>query len=141
MNKVKMLVMGVMMAMGAFMVGAPVFATPCPSGTLREGEDLPSVAQCNLPKEDKATGDGNLFATVQNIINWVLAVLGLVAVIMIIVGGVTYMTSQGDPGKTKKARDTILYGIIGLVIALLAYAIVNFVLANVFGGSSTTTSS
>ena len=58
--------------------------------------------------------------------------LGIVAVIMVIIGGFTYMTSQGDPGKTKKARDTILYGIIGLVIALLAFAIVNFVLANIF---------
>ena len=47
---------------------------------------------------------------------------------MIILGGISYATSQGDPGKVKKGKDTILYGIIGLVVALLAYAIVNFVL-------------
>ena len=41
--------------------------------------------------------------------------------------------SAGDSGKVKKAKDTILYGIIGLIIALLAFAIVNFVIAKVTG--------
>ena len=56
------------------------------------------------------------------------------AVAFIIFGGFQYTTSAGDPGKVKKAKDTILYGIIGLVVAMLAYAIVNFVLSNVFKG-------
>ena len=38
------------------------------------------------------------------------------------------MMSQGDPGKTKKAKDTILYGLIGLIVCLLAFAIVQFVI-------------
>ena len=62
------------------------------------------------------------------IINAIIGVIGVVAVIMIILGGIGYATSQGDAGKTKKARDTILYGIIGLIIVILAFAIVNFVL-------------
>jgi hypothetical protein len=53
----------------------------------------------------------------------------MVAVIMIIIGGVNYATSQGDAAKVKKGKDTILYGIIGLVIAILAFAIVSFVLS------------
>ena len=52
---------------------------------------------------------------------------------MMIVGGINMATSQGDPAKVKKGRDTLLYGVIGLVVALLAFAIVNFVLKNVFG--------
>ena len=52
---------------------------------------------------------------------------------MVILGGIQYSTSQGDAGKVKKAKDTIMYGIIGLVVAILAFAIVNFVLQNVFG--------
>lgn len=67
------------------------------------------------------------------IINVVLAVVGLVAVFMIILGGFTYMTSQGDAAKVKRGKDTLLYGIIGLIIALVAFAVVNFVLDNVFG--------
>ena len=47
---------------------------------------------------------------------------------MIVIGGINYALSQGDPGKVKKAKDTILYGVIGLVVALLAFAIVTFVL-------------
>ena len=46
------------------------------------------------------------------------------------------MTSSGDPGKVKKAKDVILYGIIGLIVCALAFAIVNFVVGNLGGGSS-----
>lgn len=70
--------------------------------------------------------------TVRAIVNTIIYVLGFVAVAMIIIGGVQYTSSQGDSGKVKKAKDTILYGIIGLVVAILAYAIVHFVLWNVF---------
>ncbi len=65
------------------------------------------------------------------IINAVIGVLGVLAVVVIIIGGVQYMTSNGDPGKVKKAKDTILYGIIGLIIVILSAAIVNFVIAKV----------
>ncbi len=67
-------------------------------------------------------------ATVGTALNVVFGIIGIIAVVMIVVGGVSYTTSQGDPGKIQKAKNTILYGIIGLVIALLAFAIVNFVL-------------
>ena len=60
------------------------------------------------------------------ILNSIIAVIGIVAVIFIVIGGINYMTSQGDPGKLKKARDTILYACIGLVVCALAFAIVNW---------------
>ena len=138
--KIKNMIAGVAIAIaGMFAVSAPAMAITCPEGTYRAQNSIPAdnIAQCNLPAEDSEGQTGNLWKTVQTIINWVLAVLGLVTVIMIIIGGFTYLTSQGDPGKTKKGRDTILYGVIGLIIALLAFAIVNFVLTNVFGGNST----
>jgi hypothetical protein len=50
-------------------------------------------------------------------------------VIMIIVAGLRYVTSNGDPQTASKAKNTIIYAIIGLVIAILSYAIVNFVLS------------
>ncbi len=77
--------------------------------------------------------DGDLIENVTNILNVIIGALGIVAVIVIILGGVQYMTSTGDAGKVKKAKDTILYGIIGLVICVLAFAIVNFVIANIGG--------
>ena len=53
-------------------------------------------------------------------INVVLSFVGLAAVIVIIIGGISYTKSMGDPGKAKRARDTIIYGVVGLVVALLA---------------------
>jgi hypothetical protein len=67
------------------------------------------------------------------ILNAIIGVLGIVAVVVIIIGGVSYMTSAGDAGKVKKAKDTILYGVIGLVICALAFAIVNFVIGSILG--------
>ena len=64
------------------------------------------------------------------IINAIIGVLGVIAVVVIIYGGVQYMTSSGDSGKVKKAKDTILYGVIGLVICALAFAITNFVIGS-----------
>ena len=75
--------------------------------------------------------DSDLTVAVIGIINGVVAVLGLVCVVVIIIGGINYMTSSGDAGKVKKARDTILYGIIGLIICILAFAIVNFVISKI----------
>lgn len=74
---------------------------------------------------------GDLETTIINIINAVIGVLGLVAVVVIIIGGINYMMSSGEAAKVKKAKDTILYGVIGLVICVLAFAIVNFVIANI----------
>ena len=70
---------------------------------------------------------------IQTILNVVFGVVGIVAVIMIIIGGVNYTMSQGDTQKIQKAKNTIMYGIIGLVITLLAFAIVNFVLDGLGG--------
>lgn len=69
---------------------------------------------------------------IKSVLNWVFGIIGIVAVIMIIIGGFNMMISSGDPGKVKKGKDTILYGIIGLVIAILAFAIVNFVINGIF---------
>lgn len=61
-------------------------------------------------------------------INIVLGVIGAVAVIVIIVGAVHYLTSQGDPNKVSTGKKTIIGGVVGLIIVLLSFAIVNFVL-------------
>ncbi|MBQ3440932.1 hypothetical protein IJG27_01305 [Candidatus Saccharibacteria bacterium] len=75
--------------------------------------------------------DDALVESITTIINAVIGVLGVVCVIVIIIGGINYMTSSGDAGKVKKAKDTILYGVIGLVVCVLAFAIVNFVIVNI----------
>ena len=85
------------------------------------------------PEPEKFDDARDLETNIIGIINAVIAVLGIVAVGVIIIGGISYMTSSGDAGKVKKAKDTILYGVIGLVICVLAFAIVNFVIKNIIG--------
>lgn len=82
---------------------------------------------------DPVQDTGDLQTDVTAILNAVIGVLGLACVIVMIIGGVNYMTSSGDAGKVKKAKDTILYGLIGLVICVLAFAIVNFLISSILG--------
>ena len=87
----------------------------------------------NVPQhvQDAAGCGGNageLPVVVINILNAIIGAAGIVAVIFIVYGGIQYMTSSGEATKAKKARDTILYACIGLIICVLAFAIVNWVI-------------
>jgi len=73
------------------------------------------------------------------VLNWMLVIIGILCVVFIIWGGITYTMSRGDSKKVESAKNTILYAVVGLVIALLALAIVNFVLSAFLGGGTTTT--
>lgn len=84
---------------------------------------------------ENSVAKNDLNNTLNTIINVVIGIVGFVAVVMMILGGISFITSQGDSSKVTKARNTILYGVVGLVVALLAFAIVNFVLSNVFNTS------
>ena len=75
-------------------------------------------------------GQTNLAETVQTIINVILWVVGVISVGFIIYGGVKYAMSSGDSSKVKAAKDTLMYAVIGLIVSLLAYAIVNFVIGS-----------
>lgn len=73
-------------------------------------------------------GQAGVDSAVAGVINVLLYIVGAAAVIMLIVGGLRYITSGGDAQAATAAKNTIMYAIIGLIVALLAYAIVNFVL-------------
>ena len=69
----------------------------------------------------------SLGTRIRTVVNILLYILGAIAVVMIVIGGVRYATSNGDSSAIKGAKDTILYAVIGLIVAIMAYAIVNFV--------------
>ena len=71
-------------------------------------------------------------SVVEALINGVIVMVGIVAVIIIIVGGQRFIVSQGDSSKITAARGMIIYGVVGLVVALVAFAVVNFILKGVF---------
>ena len=92
---------------------------------------------------DPAHKGDDLINDTNKIINVVIGVLGVVAVAVVIYGGFLFLTAQGDPGKIKKGKDSITWGIIGLIIALLSWSIINFVLSSTMSApaaqSNTTT--
>ncbi len=100
---------------------------------------VPSVAHAapvDILNNGACTGNkicGNdgttVFDILKNVINLLLVVSGFVAVLMIIIGGITYTTSAGDANQTKRGKDTVIYAVIGLIVAIMSFAIVNFVLA------------
>ena len=101
----------------------PVFAAIDPlSDSCKSG----SGSQLCTPQKPLFGAGG----TWTNIINTMIFVIGSIAVLMIVIGGLRYVLSGGDTGATKGAKDTILYAVIGLVVATMAYAIVNFVVSN-----------
>ncbi len=73
-------------------------------------------------------GDGGVFPKIANLL---IFLVGALAVIMLIWGGLQYVISAGDSKRVESAKNTILYSIIGIVVAILAYAIVNFVVTNI----------
>ena len=81
-------------------------------------------------EQNIALGTSDIRVTIARIINVALGLLGVVCVVIVIAGGVMWMTSAGDPAKTGKAKGIIVAGIIGLAIILSAYAIASFVISN-----------
>lgn len=90
--------------------------------------DITSGAQAGADCAQGAGQPTSLTVQIKNITNVLLLAVGIISVIMIIIGGIRYAVSGGDEGGTKAAKNTILGAVVGLVIALLAFAIVNFVL-------------
>jgi magnesium-transporting ATPase (P-type) len=83
---------------------------------------------CATTDEEKSAQKSKVNKTISNIINLLSWVVGVVSVIVIIIGGLLYVTSAGDPQKATKARQAILYAIVGLVIVAFAQLIVQFVI-------------
>lgn len=78
--------------------------------------DIPSVSADNL---------------LQNIISAVFFLIGFISVVMILVGSIKFLTSNGDSSKNKQARMTLTYAIVGLVVSISAYSIITWVLDNI----------
>ena len=101
--------------------GATLFAGRAMALTVQEGAE--AARADGMPKD--LIGPNGVFT---NITNTLLLAVGIISVIMLVFGGIRYIISGGDQKKITDAKNTILYAIIGLVIAILAYAIVTFVI-------------
>ena len=84
-----------------------------------------NTATTSEMKGKSIDGKDGLIKTVVNVLLWAV---GILSVIMIIFSGFRYITSAGDASKTKSAQSTLIYSVVGLIVAIMAYAIVNMVI-------------
>lgn len=123
MKKVKLLI-------AAFMVAVLGTLALAPAGSVSALDPSDPLAEACKLEEKSAACDAskdNANDLINRLVNTLLFVVGSLAVIMIIVGGIMYATSAGDSGRITKAKNTIMYSIVGLIVSFLAYAIVNWV--------------
>lgn len=78
-------------------------------------------------------GPSNVATLFKNIANVFIFLIGSVSVLMVLYGAFRYVISRGDAANVKAAKETILYAIMGVVVAICAYAIVNFVASSISG--------
>lgn len=120
-NKLKLSLVALVAVLSLGIVSVPAYAA------------CNSAADCITNGADSAGPTGgktDIGQTIRDVVNILLYILGAIAVIMIVVGGIRYTTSNGEAASITSAKQTILYAVIGLIVALMAYAIVNFVITN-----------
>ena len=104
---------------------------------LSQGSGLTTGNGTTCTAGDTASGAQKIQDIVTLIINIFSVIVGIVAVIMILVGGFKYITSGGDSGNISSAKNTIVYAVIGLIIVALSQFIVKFVLNKVTTAGTT----
>ena len=77
--------------------------------------------------QNKDKGEGQVNGIIKTIVEVLLTAVGAISIIMIVIGGILFALSSGDAQKAAKARSTILYAVVGLIVSVFASAIVNFV--------------
>ena len=122
---------------GLILAGVTVMTIAAP--TLVQDAHAQLDADDLLPDEfgdSTGLGDANIKTTIGNLINVALGFLGIIAVVIILWGGFTWMTAGGSEDKVKDAQQIIAYGAIGLAIILSAWALTNFVIGEFLGATT-----
>lgn len=116
------------------LVGGILFITSPVYTARAEGYDSTSDVCRYNPNADicKKTTVSEPKELIKRVINTIMFILGLIVVVMVIYGGGKYVMSAGDANKVASAKNTILYAIVGLIVAIAAFAIVRFVVDNIF---------
>jgi hypothetical protein len=124
MHKIRLILIGLVL-LGSALLAPKVMAADSTSGSVCEGIGLVSGTDGDCTTEGDSPSVGKIITTAVTLLSYIAGVAG---VLMIIIGSFKYITSGGDSGKVENAKSTILYALIGLVIAVLAQALVRFVL-------------
>ena len=104
--------------------------------TLLAGRAMAATEEITNSANPAGAGANAARGVFTRITNTVLYAVGIISVIMLIYGGLRYVVSGGDSKKVTDAKNTIIYAIIGLIVSILSYAIVNFVINAIGGGTN-----
>ena len=111
---------------GILMIGLLGVFTPAVSAA--NGIDICSNGNENsVYCKNKGSGETQVNGIIKTIVEVLLTAVGAISIIMIVIGGILFALSSGDTQKAAKARSTILYAVVGLIVSVFASAIVNFV--------------
>ena len=122
----QLLVMFAVIGMGLLLIGHVPHADAAVSKLIQPGDNPENIS-------DATGAEGSARALARTIVNFFLFFLGLVATIMVIYGGVMYVTAAGNDDQVGKAKNVILYAIVGIVVILLSFALIN----TIIGGAGT----
>jgi len=114
-------------AMSTFLPSTAMAANAdCPSNPSTSTNPIGQGANCSQSNSSASSlfGPTGIFTTIANTL---IFLVGAVAVIMLIIGGLRYVISQGNKEQVESAKNTILYSVIGIVVAIVSYAVVNWV--------------
>lgn len=114
-----------LMLTGSTLVAVP---TPALAASASTNSACKALTELNPDQDCGSNPKGSVNSLVSNVVNLLSLFVGIVAVVMIIVGGIKYVTSGGDSAKVTSAKNTLVYAVIGLVVAALAQFIVHYVL-------------
>ena len=110
---------------GMLMVGLLGVLTPAVSAA--NGINICSGNENSVYCKNKNTGETQVNGIIKTIVEVLLTAVGAISIIMIVIGGIMFALSSGDAQKAAKARNTVLYAVVGLIVSIFASAIVNFV--------------
>lgn len=106
---------------------APVFQPVPANAAFDQGLQDGADSSKGKDQQEDLFGDNGVFKTITNVL---LFIIGAISVIMLIIGGIRYVVSGGDSTAVTSAKNTILYAVVGIIVAILAYALVNFVVSS-----------
>jgi len=109
------------------LVGMVSLGMSLPAQAINVTGNCPALNQsgCGIITENKLDSSNGQPSALKSGLNIAFLVLGMISVVMIVVGGLKFTASNGDPSIITSARNTVLFAIIGLIVAAMAYAIVN----------------
>ena len=121
----------------AVVIAVPLLVVTPTSANIAQAAAVDEIEE-GFNEAGGSENDTDLTGIVKTVIDTMLFIVGVLAVIMIIFSGIRYITAHGDKGQVESAKNTLIYSIVGLVVAIVAYAVVGWVIGlfNSSGGSS-----